>query len=82
MLNNNQLAHLGDLKGLGAFKKLKYLSLIDNPVTQVEHYRLFVIYLCPHLRMLDFTRIAQQVFPHSLILFPFKCLFYKFCVCM
>eukprot|EP00158_Paraphelidium_tribonemae_P001540 Partr_v1_DN24527_c1_g1_i3_m19857 putative small nuclear ribonucleoprotein len=60
ILDNNQLSQLGDIKGLADFPKLEYLSLLDNPVTQHVHYRLFVIYQCPRLRMLDFTRIRQS----------------------
>ncbi|ORX59879.1 U2 snRNP-specific A [Piromyces finnis] len=57
ILTNNQIQELGDLDVLGEMKKLKYLSLMDNPVVTKKYYRLFVINRCPSLRLLDFKKV-------------------------
>jgi U2 small nuclear ribonucleoprotein A' len=49
-----------DLEPLGSLSRLKYLSLVDNPVTKQPGYRLFVINRCPKLKMLDFRKVKQQ----------------------
>ncbi|KAL1924331.1 uncharacterized protein VTP21DRAFT_7366 [Calcarisporiella thermophila] len=59
ILTNNTIQELGDLEPLGAFKKLQYVSLLDNPVTRKKHYRHFVIWKCPNLRVLDFQRVRD-----------------------
>ncbi|CAM6032184.1 unnamed protein product, partial [Sphagnum compactum] len=58
ILTGNLLSDLADLRSLVLFNQLKTLSLIDNPVSKRPHYRLFVIDLCPYLRVLDFERIT------------------------
>lgn len=58
VLNDNPLgevASLGDLRGL---RQLRYLSLIDCPVSRTPGYRLAVIRMLPQLRALDFERIT------------------------
>ncbi|KAG7661695.1 LEA1 [[Candida] subhashii] len=39
------------------FKHLENLILIGNPITKVENYRLFMIWLIPSLKVLDFKKI-------------------------
>ena len=58
MLTNNKLTNVADLESLGKFPKLRYLSLIDNPVTKQPGYRLFVINRCKKLKALDFMKIS------------------------
>jgi U2 small nuclear ribonucleoprotein A' len=58
MLTNNKLSNVADLEPLGKFPKLRYLSLIDNPVTKQPGYRLFVINRCKKLKALDFMKIS------------------------
>lgn len=36
-------------------------SFMQNPVTAREHYRLFVIYHLPKLRLLDFKKVTPKV---------------------
>ena len=57
VLTNNSLRNLADLDGLGAIPRLTYLSLIGNPVCTKEHYRLYVIYKCKALKVLDFCKV-------------------------
>lgn len=41
------------------FPKLETLVLTGNPITELENYRLFVIWLIPSLKVLDFKKIKQ-----------------------
>lgn len=38
-------------------------SLLNNPVTAAEHYREFLIYHLPKLRLLDFKKVTGKVRP-------------------
>ena len=57
VLTNNELRTLAELEPLRHVPTLTALSLVDNPVTKVEHYRLYVISLLPKLKVLDFQRV-------------------------
>ncbi|CDS11509.1 hypothetical protein LRAMOSA03772 [Lichtheimia ramosa] len=59
ILNNNAIGELGDLEALANFKRLTYLSLLDNPVTKKQYYRLYLIHKLPKLRVIDFVKIKQ-----------------------
>ncbi|KAF8362543.1 mog-2, partial [Pristionchus pacificus] len=56
-LTNNNLCELGDIDGLATCEKLEYLTLIGNPITHKPHYRSYVIFKLPQVRVLDFKRI-------------------------
>mmetsp|Transcript_2421 Transcript_2421/g.3178 ORF Transcript_2421/g.3178 Transcript_2421/m.3178 type:complete len:249 (+) Transcript_2421:81-827(+) len=60
ILTNNQLHNLADLDALAHLPQLQRLSLLDNPVTKKQHYRLYTIHVLPHLRLLDFRKIKQK----------------------
>lgn len=57
ILTNNALSELGDLEPLVELTSLTHLSLLDNPVTKKQHYRLYVIYKLKNLRVLDFNKV-------------------------
>merc|ERR1712151_216222 len=60
-LTNNKLEKLVDLEPLTRLKSLERLSLLDNPVTKVKHYRPYMISKCSKtLRILDFNRIKDK----------------------
>ncbi len=59
MLTNNKITNLVDLEALQTLPRLKYLSLIDNPVTKQPGYRLFVINRCKKLKVLDFRKVKD-----------------------
>mmetsp|Transcript_120691 Transcript_120691/g.341277 ORF Transcript_120691/g.341277 Transcript_120691/m.341277 type:complete len:323 (+) Transcript_120691:104-1072(+) len=60
-LTGNKLEKLVDLEPLTKLKTLERLSLLDNPVTKVKHYRPYMINKCSKtLRILDFTRIKDK----------------------
>lgn len=59
-LIENNLKNLHDLIGLRNFKNLENLYLNHNPVTNLKNYRLFVIWLLPNLKILDFNKIKEK----------------------
>ncbi|CAN6655589.1 U2 small nuclear ribonucleoprotein A' [Trichomonascus vanleenenianus] len=61
ILTSNGLNSLSDLVPLARFERLTHLSLVDNPVciSAAKHYRLFVIWLVPSLKVLDFQKIKD-----------------------
>jgi U2 small nuclear ribonucleoprotein A' len=59
ILTSNNISQLADLDPLSQFKKLTYVSLLENPVTSRENYRLYVIWRNPHIRILDFTKVKD-----------------------
>jgi hypothetical protein len=50
-----------DLDSLSTLPRLKYLSLVDNPVAKQPNYRLYVIARCKKLKVLDFRKVKQKV---------------------
>ncbi|XP_075714380.1 U2 small nuclear ribonucleoprotein A' [Rhinoderma darwinii] len=57
ILTNNSIMELGDLDNLSTLKNLTYLCLLRNPVINKRHYRLYVVYKIPQIRVLDFQKI-------------------------
>jgi len=60
ILTNNMIAELGDIDVLANMSNLKQLSLLFNPVSTKEHYRLYVIYKLSQLKVLDFRKIKLK----------------------
>eukprot|EP01103_Thecamoeba_quadrilineata_P021319 TRINITY_DN975_c0_g1_i2.p1 TRINITY_DN975_c0_g1~~TRINITY_DN975_c0_g1_i2.p1 ORF type:complete len:249 (-),score=39.15 TRINITY_DN975_c0_g1_i2:112-858(-) len=60
ILTNNRFAKLSDLEPLADLISLRSLSLLENPVTKKQNYRLYIIHLLPNLRLLDFRKIKQK----------------------
>ncbi|KAJ3555859.1 hypothetical protein NP233_g12106 [Leucocoprinus birnbaumii] len=60
VLTNNAFAELGDLEPLKDLKRLQYLSLQGNPVTEKKYYREWLAWRIPNLRVLDFQRIRDK----------------------
>lgn len=60
ILTNNLIQELGDLDPLITLKNLRVLSLLRNPVASKKHYREYVIYKLPQLRLLDFRKIKMK----------------------
>jgi len=60
-LTGNKLEKLVDLEPLTKLKTLERLSLMENPVVKVKHYRPYMIIKCAKtLRVLDFNRIKDK----------------------
>ncbi|KAG4305360.1 hypothetical protein PORY_001530 [Pneumocystis oryctolagi] len=69
ILTSNSISELSDINCLSGLKKLTMLSLMDNPVSRKEHYRLWTIWQCPCLRILDFCRVFQREHEAAKMLF-------------
>jgi U2 small nuclear ribonucleoprotein A' len=61
VLTRNNIKELSDLLFLKELKNLVLVSFVDNPVTKKKNYRLFVIWLCPWVRTMDFNRVRDKV---------------------
>ncbi|KLJ12430.1 U2 small nuclear ribonucleoprotein A' [Blastomyces silverae] len=59
ILTANNIAELADLEPLKVLTKLTHLSLLENPVARKEHYRLWVIFLLPTVRFLDYQKVKD-----------------------
>jgi len=59
VLTANNVKELADLEGLNGCAVLTHLSLLENPVTKREHYRLYLIWSIPSIRFLDFQKVKD-----------------------
>ncbi|KAL3776956.1 hypothetical protein ACHAW5_009288 [Stephanodiscus triporus] len=60
ILSGNGVRGWNVIADLGAgCPKLEFLSLVGNPVTRRQNYRLFAIYKIPTLKVLDFQKVKQ-----------------------
>merc|ERR1719330_790823 len=70
VLSGNKMEKLVDLGPLTRMKNLERLSLLENPVTKVKHYRPYMISKCSkNLRILDFSRIKDKERKAAALLF-------------
>ena len=60
VLNSNSISNLEEVEKLSVLGNLEHLSLIGNPVTDAENYRLFVIFHLPWVRILDLSRVKLR----------------------
>lgn len=60
MLSHNHISNLSDLQPLSKLANLAYLSLVDNPVTNQEYYRSWVIWQNPNIRVLDYQKVKDS----------------------
>ncbi|KAF4663122.1 hypothetical protein FOZ61_001925 [Perkinsus olseni] len=61
VLTNNRLEKLQDLYPLGQLRHLERLTVLDNEVCNVQHYRLFLIHILPKtVRFIDFARVKDK----------------------
>lgn len=60
VLTNNKISNLQDIDPLSTMKKLRILSLLDNPVTKKPGYRLYVISRIEGLKALDFRKVKLK----------------------
>ncbi|SPO30595.1 related to U2 snRNP protein A` [Ustilago trichophora] len=59
-LTNNSISDLAELSHLSKCSRLEYLCLMGNPVAREKHYRGFVIWKLPQVRVLDYQRIRDK----------------------
>lgn len=60
VLSHNRIQSLAELAPLRKCPSLDFLSLLGNPVSRQQYYRLYVIHQFPHLTCLDFQKIKQK----------------------
>lgn len=72
ILTGNHLEELADIDCLASLEKLTTLSLMQNPITAKQHYRLYVIFKLPQLRLLDFRKIKMKEKDEAKALFKSK----------
>ncbi|EME26305.1 U2 small nuclear ribonucleoprotein A' [Galdieria sulphuraria] len=69
ILTYNRLGSLSDLNELVHCKNLRRLSLVGNPVTRQKHYREYIIFLMPWIRVLDFQKVKDAERKYAVKLF-------------
>uniref|UniRef100_A0A182JC20 Probable U2 small nuclear ribonucleoprotein A' n=1 Tax=Anopheles atroparvus TaxID=41427 RepID=A0A182JC20_ANOAO len=72
ILTGNNIQELGDLEPLTKLPNLEMLSLLTNPVSTKQHYREYVAFRFPSLRLLDFRKIKQKEREAASIFFKSK----------
>lgn len=72
ILTGNHLEELSDIDPLVTLENLTSLSLLHNPITAKPHYRLYVVYKLPQLRLLDFRKIKMKEKEEAKALFKSK----------
>ena len=60
VLTNNKISDFQQIDNIASCKSLQKLYLVDNIVTKLKNYRLYVIYKIPTLRILDYQRITKK----------------------
>ena len=59
ILTNNKISDIEVIDNISSCKTLLRLSLMNNLVTKLKYYRLYVIYKMPNLRVLDFQKVKK-----------------------
>ena len=60
ILTNNAISDFQEVSHLRRLRHMRYLCLMGNPVAREKHYREFVVWCMPHLRVLDYRRITER----------------------
>lgn len=61
VLTGNRIGRLDEVRKLGEHcTKLEFLTLLGNPVTRRQHYRLYTIHKIPSLKVLDFAKVKDD----------------------
>ena len=60
VLTNNKITDFEQIDNIASCKSLEKLYLVDNVVTKMKNYRLYVIYKIPTLRILDYQRVTKK----------------------
>ena len=60
VLINNKISDFEQIDNIATCQTIEKLYLLDNIVTKLKNYRLYVIYKLPRLRILDFQRVTKK----------------------
>ena len=60
VLINNKISDFEQIDNIATCQSLEKLYLLDNVVTKLKNYRLYVIYKLPKLRILDFQKVTKK----------------------
>jgi len=60
ILTGNKITNLEDIDNLAELPRLTHLSLLNNPISKQDHYRLYVIHKLPKLKVLDFRKVKPS----------------------
>ena len=60
VLTNNKISDFEQIDNIATCQTIEKLYLLDNVVTKLKNYRLYVIYKIPTLRILDFQRVTKK----------------------
>jgi len=60
ILSNNKIESFTDIDNLSSLTKLKFISLLNNPVTQKPNYRLYIIAKLPGIKVIDFKKVKSK----------------------
>lgn len=58
-LTNNRISSFSDVDALKGCSRLTHLSLVGNPVSKKDDYRLYVAFTLPNVTVLDFRKMKQ-----------------------
>ncbi|EEB14539.1 U2 small nuclear ribonucleoprotein A', putative [Pediculus humanus corporis] len=72
ILTGNLIQELSDIDVLAKLPNLRYLSLLYNPVQSKSHYRQYIAYKLPQLKVLDFNKIKLKEREEAINLFKSK----------
>ena len=72
VLINNRISDFDQIKNISSCKSLEKLYLINNLVTKIKNYRLYVIYIMPNLKILDFQNVQDSEKKNAKIIFDNK----------
>lgn len=61
IMTNNRIENLADLDQLAELTNLHTISLLKNEVAKKNHYRHYLIFKCPSLKIIDFRKVKYQV---------------------
>ena len=59
ILTNNAISDFQEVSHLRRLRHMRYLCLMGNPVAREKHYREFVVWCMPHLRVLDYLSLIH-----------------------
>ncbi|KAL0279424.1 UNVERIFIED_CONTAM: hypothetical protein PYX00_000988 [Menopon gallinae] len=72
ILTGNSIQELGDIDCLAKLPHLRTLSLLYNPIQNKPHYRLYIAFKIPQLKVLDFCKIKMKEREEAIALFRSK----------